>query len=134
MLVMNDVFARTWGASVGAPPSTEYWPPIISTVKAERPDFRFIAEAYWDREWDLQQQGFDYCYDKRLYDRLRHGSAEAVRQHLRAGLDYQARLVRFIENHPGYLGCCLYAFNFFCGIHMNALLVFFIQNFRVRKT
>jgi hypothetical protein len=23
----------------------------------------------------LQQQGFDYCYDKRLYDRLREGHA-----------------------------------------------------------
>ena len=25
-------------------------------------------------EWTLQQQGFDYCYDKRLYDRLVHES------------------------------------------------------------
>ena len=29
-----------------------------------------MAEAYWDMEWTLQQQGFDLCYDKRLYDRL----------------------------------------------------------------
>jgi hypothetical protein len=29
-----------------------------------------MAEVYWDMEWTLQQQGFDYCYDKRLYDRL----------------------------------------------------------------
>ena len=36
------------------------------------PDFVFMAEAYWDLEWALQQQGFDYCYDKRLYDRLVH--------------------------------------------------------------
>ena len=33
----------------------------------------FIAEAYWDLECALQQQGFDYCYDKRLYDRLMTG-------------------------------------------------------------
>ncbi len=26
-------------------------------------------------EWTLQQQGFDFCYDKRLYDRLVSGSA-----------------------------------------------------------
>ena len=34
-----------------------------------------MAEAYWDLEWALQQQGFDYCYDKRLYDRLVTGDA-----------------------------------------------------------
>ena len=29
MLVMNDVFARTWGDRVGPAPSTEYWPTVI---------------------------------------------------------------------------------------------------------
>jgi len=48
---------------------------------------------------ELLQQGFDYCYDKRLYDRLRHAGADSVRQHLLADLGYQERLVRFIENH-----------------------------------
>jgi hypothetical protein len=50
-------------------------------------------------EWELQRQGFDACYDKRLYDRLAHEDAGAVRAHLRAGLDYQRKLVRFVENH-----------------------------------
>ena len=63
------------------------------------PAFRFIAEAYWDLEWALQQQGFDYCYDKRLYDRLVHEDAEQVRSHLLGDLAYQDRLVRFVENH-----------------------------------
>ena len=58
-----------------------------------------MAEAYWDMEWELQQQGFDYCYDKRLYDRLAHDPAETVRQHLLADLSYQKKLVRFTENH-----------------------------------
>jgi hypothetical protein len=96
MLMCNDVFSRTWG---GAPPAEEYWPPLIERVKAAHPDFTFIAEAYWDMEWALQQQGFDLCYDKRLYDRLVHEDAAAVRGHLRAGADYQERLIRFIENH-----------------------------------
>src|SRR5262249_38278366 len=61
--------------------------------------FKFIAEAYWNREWDLQKLGFDFCYDKRLYDRLLHESAASVELHLRADLGYQAKLVRFIENH-----------------------------------
>ena len=36
------------------------------------------AEAYWDKEWELQQQGFDYCYDKRLYDRLEHNDLDGL--------------------------------------------------------
>jgi hypothetical protein len=47
----------------------------------------------------LQQQGFDYCYDKVLYDRLLHENAESVRMHLGADLSFQEKLVRFIENH-----------------------------------
>jgi hypothetical protein len=58
-----------------------------------------MAEVYWDLEWTMQLQGFDYAYDKRLYDRLREGHARPVREHLRAGLDYQSRLSRFLENH-----------------------------------
>ncbi len=43
--------------------------------------------------------GVDYCYDKRLYDRLERDTAESVRLHLCGGLDYQGKLVRFIGNH-----------------------------------
>jgi hypothetical protein len=99
MLMTNEVFARTWGERAGPPPRDEYWPTLIARTKAAHPDFLFVAEAYWDMEWTLQQQGFDLCYDKRLYDRLAHESAEAVRGHLQADLGYQERLLRFIENH-----------------------------------
>ena len=58
-----------------------------------------MAEVYWDMEWTLQQQGFDYTYDKRLYDRLREGHTRSVREHFHAGLDYQNKLARFLENH-----------------------------------
>jgi len=58
-----------------------------------------MAEVYWDLEWTLQQQGFDYTYDKRLYDRLREGHATPVCQHLFAGVDFQNKLARFLENH-----------------------------------
>ena len=58
-----------------------------------------MAEVYWDLEWTLQQQGFDYTYDKRLYDRLRDGHARPVREHFWAGLDYQNKMARFLENH-----------------------------------
>jgi Alpha amylase, catalytic domain len=99
MLLMNSVFERTWGARVGQWPSTDYWREVIPSIKALHPDFLFIAEAYWDLEWELQQQGFDFCYDKRLYDRLEHGNARSVRLHLSADLAFQAKLLRFLENH-----------------------------------
>lgn len=99
MLLTNDVFGKTWGAYVGAPPADEFWPAVIGRVRSRHPDLVLIAEAYWEMEWTLQQQGFDFCYDKRLYDRLVDGDADGVRLHLTAGLDYQRRLVRFIENH-----------------------------------
>jgi glycosidase len=99
MLMTNAVFERTWGHRAGMKPEIEYWSQVISAVKAEYLDFQFMAEAYWDMEWELQQQGFDYCYDKCLYDRLAHDTGERVRLHLSADLTYQAKLVRFIENH-----------------------------------
>ena len=78
-------------------PAREYWKEVISATPN---NVCFIAEAYWDREWELQQLQFHYCYDKeRFYDRLKHDNAENVRLHLAASLDYQDRLVRFIENH-----------------------------------
>jgi len=99
MLMMNDVFERTWGGRAGERPAEDYWPTVIQAVKRHCADFVFMAEAYWNLEYALQQQGFDYCYDKRLYDRLVHEGAESVRGHLTAGRGYQKRLVRFIENH-----------------------------------
>jgi len=99
MLMTNEVFARTWGERAGPPPAEEFWPALIARVRAAHPDLLFMAEAYWDMEWTLQQQGFDLCYDKRLYDRLAHEPAESVRGHLQADAAYQERLVRFVENH-----------------------------------
>ncbi len=99
MLMTNEVFGRTWGERAGPAPAEEYWPALIGRVRREHPDLLFMAEAYWDMEWTLQQQGFDLCYDKRLYDRLAHDPPEAVRAHLQADAAYQERLVRFIENH-----------------------------------
>ena len=99
MLLMTPIFERTWGNRAGLRPEKEYWPEVIQGVRKRYPDVLFMAEAYWDKEWELQQQGFDYCYDKRLYDRLEHGPAESVRLHLCADLPYQEKLVRFIENH-----------------------------------
>jgi hypothetical protein len=103
MLVLNDVFLRTWGWLLPeldrVSPREQFWTEAVREVRKEFPDFLFIGEVYWDREWDLQQLGFDYTYDKRLYDRMRHEGALSVRDHLRADLAYQQGSLRFIENH-----------------------------------
>ena len=99
MLLLNKIFGRTWGSRAGEKPLNDYWTTVIPAIKTEHRDFKFIAEAYWDLEWELQQQGFDYCYDKKLYDRLEHADPENVCQHLLADLPYQQKMVRFIENH-----------------------------------
>jgi hypothetical protein len=94
MLVLPDVFERTWGRRAPL-----FWPNATRRVRERVPGSLFMAEVYWDLEWTMLQQGFDYAYDKRLYDRLRDGRARAVREHLHAGLEYQGKLARFLENH-----------------------------------
>ncbi len=99
MLMLNAIFERTWGSRAGQQPATEYWADLIPAIKTAHPGFLFIAEVYWDLGWVLQQKGFDFCYDKQLYDRLENGSTESIRLHLCADLAYQDKLIRFIENH-----------------------------------
>ncbi len=104
MLVLPDIIARTWGAlstpsDGSAPVDAPFWPEAIGAVRRKRPDFLFMAEVYWDLEYVLQQQGFDYTYDKRYYDRLRARDAQAVRGHLWADPEFQRRSARFLENH-----------------------------------
>ena len=94
MLVLPDVFERTWGRRAPL-----FWPRVTQRVRGRAPGFRFMAEVYWDLEWTLQQQGFDFTYDKRLYDRLHAGDARPVREHLLAAPDFQERSARFLENH-----------------------------------
>ena len=103
MLILRGIFLLSWGdrvmASACERATSEFWQDAIETVRAKFPSFVFIAEAYWNLEWQLQQLGFSCTYDKVLYDRLLREGAGAVRDHLRAESDYQARSLRFIENH-----------------------------------
>jgi len=99
MLMTNKVFNRTWGEKAGPIPKKEFWEDIIPNVKEKYPNFLFLAEVYWDMEWELQQQGFDFCYDKRLYERLVHSNVNKIKDHLKSEWVYQSKLLRFIENH-----------------------------------
>jgi hypothetical protein len=94
MLVLPDVFERTWGLR-----AAPFWPAAIAAVRSRHPAFSLMAEVYWDLEWTLQQQGCDYTYDKRLYDRLHARQARPVREHFRADPEFQRRSARFLENH-----------------------------------
>ncbi|PWU10467.1 MAG: alpha-amylase [Verrucomicrobia bacterium] len=101
MLVLNDVFTNTWKDFPGPPPpKEEFWANSISAVKKSYPDFLFLAEAYWGLESRLQSLGFDYTYDKTLYDRLVGRDAVGILQHL-LGLPPQALAAgaHFLENH-----------------------------------
>ena len=94
MLVLPEVFEQTWGRK-----ALSFWPEAIKSIKDIYPPFCLVAEVYWDMESHLLEQGFDYAYDKRLYDRLTDGCVRDIIVHLEADLSYQNRLVRFLENH-----------------------------------
>jgi hypothetical protein len=100
MLLLNDVFARTWARfpAPGPAPATEFWADAISAIKERHPDFVCIAEAYWDLEPRLRALGFDFVYDKKFYDFLTRRDWPALQDHVRAA---GARFppVRFLENH-----------------------------------
>ena len=118
MLVLPDVFERTWGRK-----AEPFWPTATARVREKVPGFTFMAEVYWDLEWTVLQQGFDYAYDKRLYDRLRDGHARPVREHLWAGLDFQAKLARFLENHDEPRAAATFA----AGQHEAAAIITFLS-------
>jgi glycosidase len=99
MLMLNSIFEQTWMSHVDDAPPIEFWAEVISHVNEMYPEFLFIAECYWGLEYTLQQQGFDYTYDKTLYDRITSGQIDKIYDHLTAMLDYQKRSVHFIENH-----------------------------------
>ncbi|MFW9904137.1 MAG: alpha-amylase family glycosyl hydrolase [Candidatus Thorarchaeota archaeon] len=103
MLCLNEIICRTWGwyfkeKSIKQP-QTEFWKEAITRIKSVHPKFVFLAEVYWDLNWQLQQLGFNYTYDKRLYDRLIQSTPPYIRGHFLADLDYQRHSLRFIENH-----------------------------------
>lgn len=99
MLFLNDIFAQTWAGYIKQKPGKEFWAEVIPAVRAEHPEFMFLAEVYWNRESDLLALGFDFVYDKVFYDRLAGGDVPGLHSHLLAPMAYQQHVVRFIENH-----------------------------------
>lgn len=100
MLVLKNVFNTTWSDLSGSM-TEEFWTTAIPAVKERYPDFLFVAESYWNSEWELQQLGFDFTYDKPFYDYLTHApiNIEKLMGHMQAQWNYQKHLCRFTENH-----------------------------------
>ncbi len=94
MLVLPEVVRRTWHRD-----AADFWPDAIRGVRETRPDFLMLAEVYWGLEDALLARGFDYAYDKTLYDALAARDAGRVRDSLAAPIERQSRLARFTENH-----------------------------------
>ena len=101
MLLLNDVFAETWIQFPGpVAPAAEFWAEAIQSVKKAKRDFLFLGEVYWDLESRLQGLGFDYTYDKRLYDHLvEHRPADLQRHLLDAPPGFVNASAHFLENH-----------------------------------
>lgn len=100
MLALNKVHRDTWWEFIGGElPKEEFWFQALENIRDEHPEFIFIAEVYWGLEWEIQEMGFDYTYDKVLYDRLRFSTPEDIKGHLRAEHLYQMRSIRFTSNH-----------------------------------
>ncbi|MGB6823352.1 MAG: alpha-amylase family glycosyl hydrolase [Candidatus Acidiferrales bacterium] len=97
MLVLNDIFARTWGPLLAGfkPPPREFWTEAIAAV----PEFIWLAEVYWNCEGPMQSLGFQFTYDKGLYDALRDGDIAEIHARLSADIASQARTARILENH-----------------------------------
>lgn len=99
MLALNDVFKGIWGEFLkDKPQPNEFWAEAISKVKEKNKNFIFMAEVYWNLEGKLLKQGFNYAYDKTLYDKLRFSSGNDIYNYL-VHHSFSDKSVRFIENH-----------------------------------
>lgn len=102
MLLLNDVFPQTWAhLPVAAEmPTGEFWADAIPAVKSAQPEFLFLAEVYWGLEDRLRGLGFDYTYDKPLYDELFWRNAAGAQHRVLGQLpEALARGAHFLENH-----------------------------------
>ncbi len=94
MLIIPEVYKRTWRKDI-----TPFWPHALAAVRDLIPGFVFLAESYWDLEAVLIEQGFDFAYDKQLYDAFKAQDASRVNQQIVSKAALQPHLAHFMENH-----------------------------------
>jgi glycosidase len=105
MLILRDYVRQQW-----YPNATqawfadrfpgEFWEESVRQVRSERPDFIFLAECYWDKERVLQSLGFDFTYEKKVYDALVQRNPGWLHELLAAMTpEFIGRSLFFLENH-----------------------------------
>ena len=83
MLVLDDIFVRTWGERAAGGAVARRRPGLLADGDRRRAGARTRTSCSGPRRTGtssraLVEQGFDACYDKRLYDRLVHRRAGVV--------------------------------------------------------
>ena len=64
MLLLPEVFARTWASQLGGRTVPPFWPDAINRVRNRHPGFMLMAEVYWGLEQRLIADGFDLAIAK----------------------------------------------------------------------
>eukprot|EP01029_Cantina_marsupialis_P008916 TRINITY_DN2089_c0_g1_i1.p1 TRINITY_DN2089_c0_g1~~TRINITY_DN2089_c0_g1_i1.p1 ORF type:complete len:535 (+),score=149.07 TRINITY_DN2089_c0_g1_i1:81-1685(+) len=109
MLVLNDVFEKSWGSIIGPHgyyrPSYEPWKRVLGKAKDVNPNFVVIAEAYVygitkpAEDIFLRNVGFDFTYEKQVLDRLKQQHPDWLKGWLNWRKNDLDKGVHFVENH-----------------------------------
>jgi len=102
-LALNDVIKSVWSSQLSYwkynEPSSEFWSDAISQVKASH-NVKFLGEVYSPWQQKLQSVGFDFTYDKTLYDNLGAGNLDNIRSYITSTpLSFHQHSAHFVENH-----------------------------------
>jgi glycosidase len=109
-IVLNSAFASQWSTELKAygykTPSSEFWEDAIIAAKKINPNLIVIGEVYGeDNMKTLQSLGFDYTYDKELYDRLINGNLDNIRGYINGNSpEFMQKNAHFLENHDDNRG------------------------------
>ncbi len=101
MLVIMDIFRETWGTYLEDKDHhpDEFWSLATERLRSAGTPILMLAEVYWGREMDLIDLGFDYVYDKILYDLMVRSDIEGIRDQISLPVSRQEKMIRFLENH-----------------------------------
>ncbi|MFC1495323.1 alpha-amylase family glycosyl hydrolase [Thermodesulfobacteriota bacterium] len=100
MLSVKEIFLKTWNEYLNTnSEAPEFWPYAIDRLKSIGTPFFLMAEVYWEMGDALLDYGFNYVYDKHLYDLMLKGDIEKIRERISSPTNLQEKMVRFLENH-----------------------------------
>lgn len=100
MLILKDIFLETWSTYLdNAADMEEFWPFVIDRLRNSGVQCKLMAEVYWGKEETLIEYGFDYVYDKHLYDLMNEGNIGKIKAYISMPPEKQVKLIRFLENH-----------------------------------